>query len=957
MNNEIDQCKFDIRIKDSNSNTYCSFEHTISSVKNTDGKVVGFIGSLYDMTERNKQMALLEEQNKKTELINEVCKIYAWDYSPYTHKLVSQAPNTLFLDKEINLKDDLDVFSARIHPQDKDKTIGFFKTLDQKVLDTSRFETRILFHNEQKYTNIVVNGVAIRDKKGKLLKYTGINQNVDDWIKLNEILKEQNITHNIVLNNVNSLLFYSDDVGTIKWDNTASYHDLLTKMNMQELVKNGKCQFRKDDICQRFGTVCLVSEAVKTKQLQSKEVSIGELSVRISAIPVLDNNNDLLGTLHKIDDITESQSIKSELIGTKNKLVEANKLLNEIVDKVPCALYIKDFNTNLKFVRANKIFCDYFGMSADQVVGKTDYEIFKETNADLHTKMDRYVVRSGKMSIYDEEIDTLAGKRFWRVIKSSILSADNHLYVIGIGMDITALKEANDKLKTTKEKAIQANLLLNEIFSRIPVPMFVMDVNNNFRYTKVNTLFAKIVNKRVDELIGKNDYELFTKEIADMHRAHDQRLINGENIITYDRKMESTGEQIYLSVARSMIKTKEGNALIVGILSDITKLRKINLELEHAKAKADESNQLKSAFLANMSHEIRTPLNAIVGFSELMHTSEDQEDKNEYMKIINTNSELLLRLIGDILDLSKIESGAVDLRLETFDLSVLFEETFTTLKPRCEKSEVEVLSHNPFKKCVVTLDKNRTLQIATNYINNSVKYTQSGYIKIGYDYKNGGILIFVEDTGIGIAQEKKSKLFHRFEKLDDFAQGTGLGLSICKAIAEKMGGKVGAESEEGKGSTFWAWLPCEAEIEYPDHTIEEVDESIKTATSVSKCDIQKVLVKNILVAEDNDSNYMLVKAILKYNNLTRAKNGEEAVAFAKQYKYDAILMDMKMPIMGGLEATRRIREFDKETIIVALTANAFDSDKEEALKAGCDAFVAKPLKRAELESSICISKK
>jgi PAS domain S-box-containing protein len=948
---ELEQGKIDIRIKDAKAGIYRSFEHTISSVKNPDGKVVGFIGSMYDMTERNKQKDLLEEQTKKTELINAVCNIYAWDYNPRTHILISQAPNTLFRDKEINLIDDKDSFADRIHPQDRDKTFDFFNTLSLMELETSHLETRLLFPNQPKYTHIVADGVAIRDKKGDIIKYSGINQNVDEWIKLNETLKEQNITHNIILNNVNSLMFYADENEEVKWDNMGSYSDLLVKMDMQDLVKNKKCKFRKDDICQRFGTVCLVSEAVKTKQIQSRDVSIGKLSVQISAIPVLDDDNNVLGTLHKIEDITESQAIKSELIGTKNKLEEANKLLNEIIDNVPCALYIKDSDDDLKFVRANKIFCDYVGRSIDQVVGKTDYEIFKKVNADLHVKKDKYVVRSRKMSIYDEEIDTFDGKRFWRVIKSSILSADNHLYVIGISLDITALKEVHNKLKKTTERAVQANLLLNEIISRIPVPMFVIDVKNNLRYTIVNSLFAKIVNRTVDELVGKNDYELFDKEVADMHRVQDQRLIDGENLITYDRIIKRGNRQIYLSVARSIIRTKEGNSLIIGILSDITKLRKINLELEYAKAKADESNRLKSAFLANMSHEIRTPLNAIVGFSELMSTSEDKEDKNEYMKIINTNNELLLRLIGDILDLSKIESGAVDLKMETFDLSAMFEEMFTTLKPRCEKSEVKLLSSNPFKKCIVTLDKNRCMQIVTNYINNAVKYTQSGYIKLGYDYRDEGIYIFVEDTGIGISEDKMCKLFQRFEKLDDFAQGTGLGLSICKAIAEKMEGKVGAESTEGKGSKFWAWLPCKAEIENLVTSNIEVSAEMESPARGCSGNIKKS-VKDILVAEDNDSNYMLVEAILKHTHLTRAINGEEAVKYAKQYKYDAILMDLKMPVMGGLDATRRIREFDQETIIVALTANAFDSDKEEAIQAGCNSFVAKPLKRAELESAI-----
>lgn len=949
---EVNQGKFDVRIKDTHTDKYSTFEHTISSVKNAEGKVVGLIGSLYDMTERNKQKEYLEEQNTQKELIYHVCNIYPWDYNPYSHTLISQAPDSLFEYKEVNIDDKMNYFLSYTHPQDRKKTVDFFEGLNRLDLDSSHLEMRMLYPGEKDYINLVTNCVAIRDKEGQIIKYTGVNQNVDEWVQLNETLKEQNITHDIILNNVNSLLFYSDDKGNVKWDNTESYTHLLTLMGMKDFVKTKKCNFRENSLCHRFGSDCLVAKAVETKQIQSRVVSIGKLTVQISAIPVLDDNNNFLGALHKIDDITEAQTIKGELMDTKNKLEETNKLLNEIIDRVPCALYIKDYDNELKFIRINKVFSDFLSMSENQIVGKNDHDIFKKEIADFHLKQDKSAVNSKKMITYDEVIETKSVKRIWRVVKSSIRLADNHQYIIGIGLDITALMETNDKLKKTKQNVVQTNLLLNEIISRIPVPMFIEDVNNNLRFVRVNTLFAQMFDKKPEDLIGKNDYEVFDKDVADMHRMQDQRLIDGKKIVTYDRMIERGGEQVYLNVTRSILRTKEGNDLIIGIFNDTTKLRKINLELEQAKVKADESNRLKSAFLANMSHEIRTPLNAIVGFSELIHTSEDQDEKDEFMRIINSNNELLLRLISDILDLSKIEAGAIDLKPETFDMSRLAEESYTTLKPRCEKSEVEVLLHNPYKKCVITMDKNRCLQIMTNYINNAVKFTQKGYIKMGYDYKDGGLLLFVEDTGIGIPEAKKSKLFQRFEKLDDFAQGTGLGLSISKAIAQNMGGKVGVESTVGKGSTFWAWLPCKAEIEYLNTPL-QCPGNLGLQSQDWKADSTKCLVKNILVAEDNDSNYMLAKAILKNHNITRAMNGEEAVALARQYKYDAILMDMKMPVMGGLDATRKIREFDQDTIIVAVTANVFDADREKALQVGCNAFIAKPLKRSDLEAAIC----
>lgn len=218
---------------------------------------------------------------------------------------------------------------------------------------------------------------------------------------------------------------------------------------------------------------------------------------------------------------------------------------------------------------------------------------------------------------------------------------------------------------------------------------------------------------------------------------------------------------------------------------------------------------------------------------------------------------------------------------------------------------------------------------------------------MGYIYENGGIKIYVKDTGIGIAEDKQEMVFERFAKLNDFAQGTGLGLPISKAIAEACGGKIGFTSKEGEGSFFWAWFPCEAKITYiANESPNENPANESKTTELKKRRSKKI---NILIAEDNDSNYMLIQAILKNYNLTRASNGAEAIELARKNSYNLILMDVRMPVMDGLKATRQIREFDPFTYIIALTANAFDADRLAAKEAGCNAFLTKPLKKRELE--------
>ena len=249
-----------------------------------------------------------------------------------------------------------------------------------------------------------------------------------------------------------------------------------------------------------------------------------------------------------------------------------------------------------------------------------------------------------------------------------------------------------------------------------------------------------------------------------------------------------------------------------GLRRDVTDLILTQQKLAHETERALQSDRLKSAFLANMSHEIRTPLNAIVGFSGLLQETDDPEERKEYIQLINTNNELLLNLINDILDLSRIESGEVTLSNEYFDLVHYFGNLAASLQQRCVNPEVRFIIERPYTKCNVFLDRSRLAQICTNFATNAIKHTRKGSIRIGYAYVDGGITLYVEDTGNGIPADKQHLVFQRFEKLDPFVQGTGLGLSICKAIVDACGGKIGFTSKEGQGSEFWAWLPCEAEV-------------------------------------------------------------------------------------------------------------------------------------------------
>ena len=391
------------------------------------------------------------------------------------------------------------------------------------------------------------------------------------------------------------------------------------------------------------------------------------------------------------------------------------------------------------------------------------------------------------------------------------------------------------------------------------------------------------------------------------------------------------------------LKDAKGRIMLAGIMQDIQIQVEHEEQLIQAKQMA-ENAELKQSFLNNMSHEIRTPLNAIVGFSHLMTIADNAEDEKLYSDIINQNSEILLQLINDILDLAKIEAGTLEYIRYPMDLGELCRNVYEMHKDRVQTGVVLILD-NKDTSLIINEDQNRIMQVVTNLITNAIKFTFKGEIRFGFEVREEYIDFYVKDTGMGISEEKIKMIFERFVKLNTFVQGTGLGLAICRVIVEKLGGEITAESKLNEGSTFRFTIPYKAGKKIPESgKVTKCPESGSTGP-------RKVLQRRtVLVAEDVDSNFLLLKTLLgKRCNLLWAKNGEDAVNQFKEHQPDLILMDIKMPHMDGLEATRLIRSYSKEVPIVALTAFAFESDKDRAIEAGCDDFLTKPVSQNALE--------
>ena len=401
---------------------------------------------------------------------------------------------------------------------------------------------------------------------------------------------------------------------------------------------------------------------------------------------------------------------------------------------------------------------------------------------------------------------------------------------------------------------------------------------------------------------------------------------------------DGTEKWTRINVVRNPMNNDPSKIEMVCVNYDISELKMTEKNLIEAKNKAEVSDRLKSAFLANMSHEIRTPLNAIVGFSNLLTEAEDPEERRDYLRVVEENNDLLLTLISDILDLSKIEAGTFDFNYGSVDVNQMCEEVVRSLSLKVQGRPVELRFVGPGGPCFILGDKGRLTQVITNFINNAVKFTAEGSITLSYAVEGDQIRFAVADTGSGIDKEHLANIFERFVKLNSFVQGTGLGLSISKSIVEQMGGRIGVESELGKGACFWFTVPMGIPEELPG--ADAVHPQQVFATSSARGGRRPVL----LIAEDTDSNYLLLSLMLKKEyEVIRAGNGEEAVRLCEQVQPDAVLMDIQMPVMDGLKATRQIRGNGSQVPIIAVTAYAYDRDRQKALEAGCNEYLAKPL--------------
>jgi len=422
-------------------------------------------------------------------------------------------------------------------------------------------------------------------------------------------------------------------------------------------------------------------------------------------------------------------------------------------------------------------------------------------------------------------------------------------------------------------------------------------------------------------------------------------LFSDKDILTRIQTFKGFGFVLITGLIITFLINREINKKIrlnIQLKETLEKTREINEALAVAKEKAEENNRLKTAFLNNMSHEIRTPMNGILGFSNLLAQDElPRELKEKYSTIIRSGGEQLMRIIDDILDISKLEAGQMAFSNESFQLNPVIDLIGSLAENQAElkKKEIQirVIKGLHDGSDYITLDKQRLIQILANLAGNAVKFSEAGYVEIGYSVKNNLLEFYVKDTGIGIPETMHEIIFERFRQVEDTCKkaygGTGLGLAIVKGLAGLMGGTVSLDSKPGAGSVFYVRLPYVPVIS---STAQEEINAVQGG----------IINKSILIAEDDIASFNLLCSYLSESpvKILYAPNGQEAVNIVMSGQpVDLVLMDIRMPAMNGFEATAAIKKINPSLPVIAQTAYAMPDDKKAALQAGCSDYISKPI--------------
>lgn len=574
----------------------------------------------------------------------------------------------------------------------------------------------------------------------------------------------------------------------------------------------------------------------------------------------------------------------------------------------------------------------HFNVNYKSVLGKSLRNILDNETIPFMDVCKR-VLKSGITESFEDH--SLNPNKYYKI---SIIPGSGDLFAV-IFSDITKSKQHEEELRLSEEKY---RLIVENANDGI-----LISQNNEFIYN--NARFAEMLGYRPNELKNISFKRIYTRDGIHDLLSRDLKRQKGMQIPNYYQTTfrKKDNSIIEVDVNYQIINYRNMDATFA-IVRDITQQKQNQKDIKQALEKAKESDRLKSAFLANISHEIRTPMNGIMGFTHLLRKKDLNSEKyEEYLNVIERSSKRMLNLINDLMDISKIEANQVTIYNSPLNVDDLLNYLETFFLPECKAKNIKLKKVGK-SNMIIFGDKDKLEAIFINLIKNSIKFTNKGQIVFGYEKKYNSLKFFVEDTGIGIEKEKHDKIFSRFVQADNRIskpyEGAGLGLAICRAYVDLMGGELKLISEPGNGSYFYFNLPL-TQGDIPDG---------KNSSSISSQSKDPHNL-NILIAEDNEPSFLFLNIIMETfaKKIIRAKNGEEALTLCKKNQdLDLILMDIKMPIMDGYEATKKIREFNQDIIIIAQTADAFNDDHQKIIKNGFNGHLTKPIQESEVKNML-----
>ncbi len=669
--------------------------------------------------------------------------------------------------------------------------------------------------------------------------------------------------------------------------------------------------------------------------------------------PIKIDDSHSAGMLVVLNDITERLAVEEMLY----KLYRA-------VDQSPALVIITDAKGTIEFINPRVV--EVTGYSYGELLGQNP-RIFRSGVHDtgFYSELWDTILAGGTWQgeMCDRRKD---GSLYWETAIISPIMKENGVitHFLKIAEDITARREAEEhyRRKAREQEAILSN-----------IPAFVFFKDINLRYITANNAFLLLAGQSEENLPGKSDFDLFTRPDAESFRLHDQRVLEtGEPLYNLDETVTaSDGSVIRTTTSKLPYRDESGTiAGIIGIAWDITRLKEHEEQLARAREAADQANRAKSDFLANMSHEIRTPMNAIIGTTELALNTELSETQRDYLKMSLSAANSLLAIINDILDLSRIESGRLELEEVEFSPRELVEETTEMMRIQAVKKGLSLSCDiAPGIPEALAGDPGLLRQVLINLIGNAVKFTERGGINVRLEAAPAGpdapgntgpetaglvrLVLSVKDTGIGIPADMHRAIFEKFTQADSSTRraygGTGLGLAICKELALKMNGEIRVESEPGRGSTF-----------YFSALLKKAAGPIR-ATAARPPAIEATggdgVYLRILLAEDNEINQIMAREHLTRmgHPVSIASSGLEAITLLQARTFDLVLMDVQMPDMDGIEVTRFVREsgdprIDRHIPIIAMTAHALKGDRERFIAAGMSDYIAKPVDWKKLDA-------